>query len=771
MKLSSAHVLRCVIPYALFGALVLAGCGGGGGGGAAGPITAAVRVTPSTVTVDEMASVVVTVTNTGTGLPVRGAKVKVKGSGKLVDVYQSTESTAGDGTAEAVLSADRACKAKVSVKVEVEGQAPVEVAEQPTVAFVSGDAAPGWPSELLPDRNTALANGTDAITVRLLLCDELENPVAGRRVRVSASGSGHVVDPPIVTTDASGQAEVRVTSTVAEVKTITATIAPESENEIELDDAPDVEFLPSEICPSALRSTCTANPTTGLLANGLDRSKITVTVVDANGRAIAGVPVVLSVRGLGATIHQPAPTDANGAAAGAVSSTVPGLVIVTATTQPFGNDPRCEEKVVIRQQALVLFGKAPRGGIVRCSEQPGGGDANDKSKAPAISGDGRWVVFESKADNLVRGDTNKKEDIFVCDRTTGQVARVSVSSGGGQADDKCKNPDISGDGRYVVFESKADNLVRGDTNRKRDVFVHDRRTGETRRVSVDSAGGQADGDSKEPRISADGRIVVFVSKARNLVRGDTNRKDDVFVHDLTNGRTIRVSVSSTGAQADDHSRSPSISGDGNRIAFESKARNLSGTNVQKHKGKGRRQIFVRDLAAGRTGLASVNAVGEAGDKDSKAPSISGDGRFVVFETKAANLARGDTNRKTDIYLRDLRNGTTDRVSVAANAIELRDDSREADVSGDGRYVVFKSKWSRSWSPPGKRKEQIFVRDRRASTTTPVSVNAMDEPGDDKSSAPAISSDGGHVVFVSKARNLVPGDTNRKEDVFVAGSAR
>ncbi|MGH2537869.1 MAG: TolB family protein, partial [Candidatus Promineifilaceae bacterium] len=191
-----------------------------------------------------------------------------------------------------------------------------------------------------------------------------------------------------------------------------------------------------------------------------------------------------------------------------------------------------------------------------------GAQGNDGSYYPSISADGRYVAFYSDAWNLVGGDTNGTWDVFVHDRDTGQTSRVSVASDGAQGDNHSGAPSISADGRYVAFNSVASNLVGGDTNGAYDIFVHDRDTGQTSRVSIASDGAQGNESSGVPAISADGRYVAFYSEASNLVGGDTNGYLDVFVHDRDTGQTSRASVASDGAQANGASYFPAISADG-----------------------------------------------------------------------------------------------------------------------------------------------------------------------------------------------------------------
>ena len=277
-----------------------------------------------------------------------------------------------------------------------------------------------------------------------------------------------------------------------------------------------------------------------------------------------------------------------------------------------------------------------------------GGQANGDSDVPTISADGRFVVFISAASNLVSGDTNGVADVFVRDRQAGTTSRVSVAAGGGQANGTSFDPSISADGRFVAYSSAASNLVPGDGNDTNDVFVLDRQTATTTSVSVRSNGSQANNVSYTPRISGDGRSVAFVSLASNLVPDDTNRTADVFVHDRQSGTTSRVSVGSDGRQAAKRrSDAPSISVDGRFVAFVSLASNLVPGDTY-----GKADVFVRDRQTGTTSMVSLRSDGDQVDWPSLDPSISADGRYVAFRSGAAKLVAGDTNGKPDLFVRD-----------------------------------------------------------------------------------------------------------------------
>src|SRR6185436_8449149 len=266
------------------------------------------------------------------------------------------------------------------------------------------------------------------------------------------------------------------------------------------------------------------------------------------------------------------------------------------------------------------------------------------SEHPSISDDGRYIAFSSFATNLIPGDTNGAKDIFIRDLQLGLTARVSLNSSGIQGNGNSDSPTISADGSYIVFVSSATNLVEGDTNGQADVFVRDLQTGVTTRASVASNGVQANSPSGGTSISADGRYVTFESTATNLVPGDTNGSYDVFMHDMQTGITTRLSVNASGLQGDRSSGSPSISSDGRFVAFYSDATNLVPGDTTWA------GIVVRDLQAGTITRVSVDSSGVKANNGSTLPSISADGQFITFESYATNLVIGDTNGQPDIFV-------------------------------------------------------------------------------------------------------------------------
>jgi Tol biopolymer transport system component len=389
--------------------------------------------------------------------------------------------------------------------------------------------------------------------------------------------------------------------------------------------------------------------------------------------------------------------------------------------------------------------------------------ADGTSFGPSISGDGRYVAFGSSATNLVADDTNGFTDVFVRDHQTGDTERVSVGSTGGQADGFGHTPSISDDGHFIAYMSEATNLVAGDTNGTSDVFVHDRTTGATARVSVDSAGTQANGGgSGEASISDDGRYVAFLSFATNLVTGDDNAHGDVFVHDRTTGATERVSVDSTGTQANDLSGDPSISDDGRYIAYMSEATNLVAGDTNTNS-----DVFVHDRRTGRTERVSVDSTGTQGGQVSVGASISGDARYVAFYSFATNLVAGDTNAVADVFVHDRRTRLTERVSVDSAGTQANDVSATPSFSGDGRYVAFDSLATNLVAGDTNGAFDVFVHDRTNGVTQRASLNFGYGQADRQSrSRRSISDDGRYVAFFSEATNLNQNDTNGVSDVFL-----
>ena len=301
------------------------------------------------------------------------------------------------------------------------------------------------------------------------------------------------------------------------------------------------------------------------------------------------------------------------------------------------------------------------------------------------------------------------------------VSRVSVDSQGRPGNEGSVYPAISDDGRYIAFASLTSNLVPEDTNGTADAFVHDRRTRTTTRVSVDDAGVQGNGETSfRPAISGDGRYIAFTSYTSNLVRDDTNNAPDIFVHDRATGRTSRVSVGRGGRQANHVAvdwpvpEGPAMSEDGRFIAFESNASNLVADDTN-----GLWDVFVHDRENGKTTRVNVD---DAGRETVSGPdpsarghhvSLSDDGRYVAFHSNVPNLVAGDTNQAYDMFVHDRRTRSTTRVSLDETGAQ-RVQGVYGSISGNGRYVAYL----------GEPEMRIFLYDRQTGETRRVAVDSI-----------------------------------------------
>lgn len=392
------------------------------------------------------------------------------------------------------------------------------------------------------------------------------------------------------------------------------------------------------------------------------------------------------------------------------------------------------------------------------------GNSFSFSRPQAVSDDGRYVVFASGASDLVPHDTNNNIDVFLRDRLSGKTRRVSVGMSGQQADNASGDPVISADGRFVAFSSYASNLVAGDTNGSEDVFVRDLGSGVTRLVSVGRHGRSANNDSFTPWISAHGEIVAFTSRASNPVAGGS-AVEAVYIRDLIGHVTREVSRGMGGATPNGSSFAPVVSANGRYVAFVSTASNLVPGDTN-----GVADVFVRDLLTNRTQRVSVGMAGAHADGDSADPALSAGGRFVVFSSYADNLVVGDVNGVQDVFVRDLATGTTRLVSVGSDGQPGDGASFEPSISADGRYVAFASDSDDLVPGDVNAATDVFVRDLLAGVTRLASVGPRDVQGNGFSFLPSLSGDGRHLVFTSDATNLVAGDGNGTNDVFARDRA-
>ena len=401
--------------------------------------------------------------------------------------------------------------------------------------------------------------------------------------------------------------------------------------------------------------------------------------------------------------------------------------------------------------------------ILRISVNSDGVQGNNDSNSPTISPDGRYISFHSNASNLVAGDTNARSDIFVYDRTLEVMERVSLSSLGAQGNDHSFLPSITPDGRYIAFQSDATNLVAGDTNAVSDVFLYDRTLDTIERVSLDDMGAEGDNSSDSPKISEDGLFITFVSTSTNLVADDTNGfAYDVFVRDLTLDTTERVSISTLGVEADGGSGVPGISSDGRYVNFQSDATSLVPGDTN-----GQTDVFVYDRNLNTIERVSISSLGEEGTGGYSSYSMmSSDGRYVTFESTTSDLVPGDTNGNADIFVYDRNLDTLERVSLTDEGVEGNINSNVAAISPDGNYVSFFSQATNFDEDYIVTVADVFIYNRTADTIEHVLAYRDRVEANDVSVYPSVSSLGLYVAFASPATNLVPDDSNLTYDIFV-----
>ena len=423
-------------------------------------------------------------------------------------------------------------------------------------------------------------------------------------------------------------------------------------------------------------------------------------------------------------------------------------------------------KILMFAMALISAGDAVLGQVTqRTSVDSSGAQVGLGGMLPgppeaAESLDGRFVVFVSPS-AFDSGDVNGTWDVFLRDRLGGMTERLSIATAGtlSNGPSGLYSIAVTPDARFIVFDSLANNLVPGDVNGVRDIFIRDRVSGTTELVSKGTGGVLGNGACAHAAVTPSGQFVTFESEAGNLVAGDSNGMDDIFVRDCLAGSIELVSIASSGAQGDSWSEVPSISDDGRFVAFDSASSTLVPGDTN-----GRVDVFLRDRQQGTTIRLSVSSAGTQGNMNSYFSTMSGDGRYVAFASDATNLVAGDTNNTRDVFVRDVLNNTTERVSMGPGAVQANYSCTAGFISADGRYLAFAS--GATNFIPGIFGSQVWVRDLRAATTDLVSTSTDGVFGNGASEIAYITPDGRYVAFRSSATNLVPGDTNGNYDVFI-----
>jgi Tol biopolymer transport system component len=318
------------------------------------------------------------------------------------------------------------------------------------------------------------------------------------------------------------------------------------------------------------------------------------------------------------------------------------------------------------------------------SVTPDGQVGDHSSERPVVSTDGRTVAFTSRATNLVDGldpDLDRYQS-YVRDRDAGVTELISRTPEGEPGNNASWMNDISADGRYVVFSSMATDLTSDADTGFSDIFRYDRVADEITQVSVSVDGSPTDGDSDFGSISADGQVVVFYSNASNLVERGT-ADFDLYVRDLASGETRVVAVGLDGEAADGRSFYSEISDNGRYVAFESGATNLVPDDTNS-----KPDIFRRDLQTDEIVAVSVDPTGGVADESSGKPTISADGNLIAFESDADSLVKRDRNGRSDVFVRDVDAGQTMLISCTPTGRSGRGTSFQASITPDGQIVSF-----------------------------------------------------------------------------------
>ena len=413
--------------------------------------------------------------------------------------------------------------------------------------------------------------------------------------------------------------------------------------------------------------------------------------------------------------------------------------------------------------AVVAFpAVAVDGEVTLASTTAGGTKGDGGSFTPSVSADGTRVAFTSFASNLVAGDSDAVDDLYVKDLVTGELQLASTAEDGTKGNDHSDQASLSADGTRVAFMSNASNLDAGDTDTTADVYVKDLVTGELLLASTTADGTKGNGGSSTPSLSADGTKVAFASVASNLEAADTDGYYDVYVKDLVSGELSLASTSDDGTKGNGGSYVPSVSEDGTRVAFGSAASNLGEGDTDSVD-----DVYVKDLGTGELNLASTSDSGSTkGNGLSDQPSLSADGTQVAFNSVASNLDAADTDNVWDVYVKDLVSGGLSLASTSDGGTKGNGASSRPSLSADGTSVAFGSVASNFGEGAADTAGDVYVKDLNTGELSLASAAADGTNSDETSVESSLTGDGTQVAFDTTATNLSADDTDTFYDVYV-----
>jgi len=390
------------------------------------------------------------------------------------------------------------------------------------------------------------------------------------------------------------------------------------------------------------------------------------------------------------------------------------------------------------------------------------GTQSDADVMPGdVSNDGRFVVFTTTSKKLVPGTTTSKQHVYLVDRATGAVELISVGNDGAEANQDALRPRISGDGRWVVFETLASNLDQDDTNGRLDCYLYDRDEEWLERVSLGANDGEGNGDSFRPVVSDDGDWILFSSFANNLITGDDNGTADVFIRDRQTGTTRLVSSALDGTVASDYSEAADLSADGRYALFQSAAKDMVAGSIA-----GWNKIMLRDLQLGVTEQASLQSDGLFPAGECRFARMSADARWITFASSVHTIVPGDSNQREDVFLRDRQLATTERVNIGPNGEQDDVGGSYARPSDDGRFILFESSATVFAPSDTNDNGDVFLRDRRRATTRHVSLSTDGKSSKLGCGEISISGDGHVLLFRAGGDELDPADHNGRLDAYV-----